>query len=37
MEEIKFFEQAFLEIERAFDLWSIIEYEALEVVIKEVA
>lgn len=36
MEEIEFLEQAFLEIERAFDLWSILEYEDLEV-IKEVA
>jgi len=36
MEEIEFLEQAFLEIERAFNLLTIMEYEALEV-IKEVA
>jgi hypothetical protein len=36
MEEIEFLEQSFLEIDRAFSLLSIMEYEALEV-IKEVA
>lgn len=36
MLEFEFLEQSFLEIERAFDLWLIIEYEALEI-IKEVA
>ena len=36
MYEFEFYEKAFLEIDRAFDFWSILEYEAIEN-IKEVA
>lgn len=36
MREFEFFEKSFLEIDRAFDYWSMIEYEEMEG-IKEVA
>ena len=36
MTEIEFFKKSFLEIDRAFDYWSVIEYEVVEEV-KEVA
>ena len=36
MSEFEFYEKVFLEIDRAFDYWSMIEYEIIEE-IKEVA
>jgi hypothetical protein len=36
MKEFEFLEKSFLEIDRAFDYWLMIEYEVIEE-IKEVA
>ena len=36
MTEFEFLEKSFLEIDRAFDYWSMLEYELIEE-IKEVA
>ncbi len=36
MKEFEFLEKSFLEIDRPFDYWSIIEYELIEEM-KEVA
>ena len=34
MEEIKFFEQAFLEIDRSFELWHVMEHKIIEEILE---